>query len=193
MAGNTKRKILKAAVDMFAVHNYHATSMTMIAQKAGVSKGSLYWYFESKESLFRELIIKGIEYFNKKFKKIAYRDNMNAYEKLYEITKLTVKISEENLGMVNILNNNFQFINRKFKQKLKEKRVESIEIYTAIINQGIKEEIIREGNSQHMAGMILAIIFIANINWLVKEIDNPEEQVDFIFEFIMNGIERKEN
>jgi AcrR family transcriptional regulator len=47
-----KRKaILEAAVDLFAEQGYNQTSMQQIADSTGISKGSLYSFFQSKEDL----------------------------------------------------------------------------------------------------------------------------------------------
>ncbi|WP_456274851.1 TetR/AcrR family transcriptional regulator [Bacillus sp. AK031] len=47
-----KRKaILEAAVELFAEHGYTQTSMQQIADSTGISKGSLYSFFQSKEDL----------------------------------------------------------------------------------------------------------------------------------------------
>ncbi len=48
---NTIGRLLKAAMQEFAVHGYHAASMAKIARRANVSKGLAYHYFESKEEL----------------------------------------------------------------------------------------------------------------------------------------------
>ncbi|QTC40130.1 TetR/AcrR family transcriptional regulator [Bacillus sp. V3] len=47
-----KRKaILETAVELFAEHGYNRTSMQQIADSIGISKGSLYSFFQSKEDL----------------------------------------------------------------------------------------------------------------------------------------------
>ena len=51
-----KRLILDTALKHFANKGYHITSISMIAKEAGISKGLLYNYFESKESLLISLI-----------------------------------------------------------------------------------------------------------------------------------------
>ena len=48
--------ILDACLELFAVKGYDATSISMIAQQAGISKGLLYNYFSSKEELLKGLI-----------------------------------------------------------------------------------------------------------------------------------------
>jgi len=48
--------ILSAAKQVFAERGYHATTIADIARQAGLSYGSIYWYYESKEALFHELV-----------------------------------------------------------------------------------------------------------------------------------------
>jgi AcrR family transcriptional regulator len=47
--------ILSVALRLFANNGYHSTSIMTIAREAGISKGLLYHYFESKEELIGEL------------------------------------------------------------------------------------------------------------------------------------------
>jgi TetR/AcrR family transcriptional regulator, transcriptional repressor of aconitase len=48
-------QIIAAALACFARAGYHATTMADIAEQAGVSKGTPYLYFDSKEALFLAL------------------------------------------------------------------------------------------------------------------------------------------
>ena len=49
-------QILQGAMQEFLQHGYTATSMARIAATAGVSKETLYSYFESKEKLFSVIV-----------------------------------------------------------------------------------------------------------------------------------------
>jgi AcrR family transcriptional regulator len=49
-------EILEAALDAFAESGLAGTRVEDIAERAGVSKGTVYLYFEGKEELFREAI-----------------------------------------------------------------------------------------------------------------------------------------
>lgn len=51
-----RRQILDGALDVFMARGFDAASMSDIATAAGVSKGTLYVYFEDKEHLFVALI-----------------------------------------------------------------------------------------------------------------------------------------
>jgi AcrR family transcriptional regulator len=50
-----RRQIMDGAREVFLGQGFDAASMTEIARKAGVSKGTLYVYFDSKEQLFEAI------------------------------------------------------------------------------------------------------------------------------------------
>jgi AcrR family transcriptional regulator len=51
------REILDAAFEEFALHGYAATRLEDVAARAGVTKGTIYVYFENKERLFEALAL----------------------------------------------------------------------------------------------------------------------------------------
>lgn len=55
--GDKRRQILDGARTVFLAAGYDGASMGEIARAAGVSKGTLYVYFDSKEALFEALIL----------------------------------------------------------------------------------------------------------------------------------------
>jgi AcrR family transcriptional regulator len=53
-------EIMAAALDLFVERGFAATKLDDVAARAGVSKGTLYLYFSSKEELFKAVIQQGI-------------------------------------------------------------------------------------------------------------------------------------
>jgi AcrR family transcriptional regulator len=51
-----RAEIFEAAIKCFAEKGYYETTMDDIVRQSGLSKGTLYWHFESKKELFRHLI-----------------------------------------------------------------------------------------------------------------------------------------
>ena len=49
-------EILTAALEVFADRGFAATKLEDVARKAGVTKGTIYLYFENKEALFKALV-----------------------------------------------------------------------------------------------------------------------------------------
>ena len=54
--GNTKQEILDAALDMFSVQGYEATSISQLAEAVGIRKASLYSHFENKQAILDALV-----------------------------------------------------------------------------------------------------------------------------------------
>jgi AcrR family transcriptional regulator len=46
-------EIVEAAMDVFVEHGFAGTKLSEVAKRAGVAKGTLYLYFDTKEDLFR--------------------------------------------------------------------------------------------------------------------------------------------
>jgi len=51
-----RRHLLDCALEVFAEKGYHAASISHIIKKAGVARGTFYLYFDSKRSVFEELL-----------------------------------------------------------------------------------------------------------------------------------------
>jgi AcrR family transcriptional regulator len=51
-----REEMLAAAAELFYEHGYAATSTADIAERMGIQRGSVYYYFDTKEGLLLELI-----------------------------------------------------------------------------------------------------------------------------------------
>ena len=54
--GNTKQEILDAALELFSVMGFEATSLSTIADTVGIRKASLYSHFENKQAILDALV-----------------------------------------------------------------------------------------------------------------------------------------
>ena len=53
---NTKQKILDAALDLFSMQGFDATSVSQIADEVGIRKASMYSHFSSKQDILESLM-----------------------------------------------------------------------------------------------------------------------------------------
>jgi AcrR family transcriptional regulator len=67
----TRRKIIVAAVDLFSEIGYPATGLGDIIDRAELTKGALYYHFDSKESLATAIIEEGGATLLKTFRSIS--------------------------------------------------------------------------------------------------------------------------
>src|SRR3954449_4193797 len=58
---DAREALLEAALQVFAERGYRDSSVDDIAERAGYSKGAMYWHFSSKDDLFFALIEERIE------------------------------------------------------------------------------------------------------------------------------------
>jgi AcrR family transcriptional regulator len=56
-----QQAILQAAAEEFAAKGFEAASINQIIENAGISKGSMYYYFEDKADLYTTTVKEGIE------------------------------------------------------------------------------------------------------------------------------------
>ena len=78
----TKRKIIKSAVDIITKKSFESASMREIAQNAGIGEATIYNYFSTKEQLLFGFIEQTHEDIQKELTKIDGFDEFSLKEKL---------------------------------------------------------------------------------------------------------------
>lgn len=63
----TRRKIIEAAVDLFSERGYPGTGLGDIIERAAMTKGALYYHFDSKEALAADIVAEGSARLKKTF------------------------------------------------------------------------------------------------------------------------------
>ena len=76
---NTKQEILEAALELFSVQGFEATSISQIANAVGIRKASLYSHFESKQAILDTLLKEVLEQYggHSIFSKVNWEDNVD--------------------------------------------------------------------------------------------------------------------
>lgn len=85
----SKEEILQEAIKLFKIRGYYNTSMANIADACGLIKGSIYHHFKSKDEIGLESLKYIHKYFENNIYSIAYRDDLQAKEKLALFVKKT--------------------------------------------------------------------------------------------------------
>lgn len=81
MREERRKQILESALIVFSQKGFHASNVSDIAARVGVSKGTIYWYFSSKEELFDAAIRAYLEDFGAEMAAVLENDG-TASEKL---------------------------------------------------------------------------------------------------------------
>ncbi len=93
MRESARKRIMEAALELFANKGYHTTSISQIAKEAAISKGLMYNYFESKEALLKEVIFEGVDTITESFD--PNRDGILTKEELIHFIRESFKLVRE--------------------------------------------------------------------------------------------------
>jgi AcrR family transcriptional regulator len=56
--GNIKDTIIRESSRLFLTNGFHGTSVKQITEAVGIGRGTLYWYFKSKDEILESIIYK---------------------------------------------------------------------------------------------------------------------------------------
>lgn len=89
----SREHLLVVSMRLFALNGYQTTSISQIAKEAGVAKGALYHYFDSKETLLEEVIKLGLNNIQELFNDEELKSG-DAKEQLKKLLEKTFKSME---------------------------------------------------------------------------------------------------
>ena len=162
-----KSQILDAAMDTFAKKGFHKTRMSDIADSSGLSKGTLYWYFDSKDTIILELLDRVFEPELKKLTTLL-ADTQSAEERLLLYTE---RAGEDIIKMLRWMPLFYDFIALAFRQDLIKKTISkfyknNVDLLIVLIQQGIDSGEFKAVNPLDTAIAISAIIEGTVMLWL---------------------------
>jgi AcrR family transcriptional regulator len=77
-----RRRIQRAAREVFAEKGYARTSIEQVAKQAGLSVGAIYLYFRSKEDLYVSLLEETFEVFEAELRQLRNRSDLSAADRV---------------------------------------------------------------------------------------------------------------
>ncbi len=185
------KKILGAAVKIFAKKGFHNSRISEVAKEAGVASGTIYLYFKNKDdiliSVFEESLEKLIE------------DVTTEIEKIEDPKKQLKRFIELHLGM---LKNNKQLAevlqvelrqSHKFMKEYEPKHwIRYLDIIASILKKGQEKGIF---NSELSLGIFKRLMFGAldeiSLYWIITNKDENylDKAADQLSTLILSGIQ----
>ncbi|MBO8151209.1 MAG: hypothetical protein DRP91_04030 [Candidatus Neomarinimicrobiota bacterium] len=190
----TKDRIIDIAIEMFAKKGYENVSMNEIAKEVGISKPAIYYYFESKEKLFIEMMNVVTEKFLNSIEEVFEKDVppeqklLNMIETMFEKTKEKPKIFRIIHGL-NIEDTKAEFV-LKFKDRFR------------FIRENLRKIIIEGKNSGKFRQDIDPEVFIPCFNGSISlhviryikgdDIDLSRERARKVWDLFLKGLLTKQ-
>lgn len=164
-----RAQILTIALDQFVTKGFYGTSTREIARMAGISSGLLFHYFDSKESLYEELVRIGCKKIEMDTDSIVATPLQLLQGMVQEFLKLIGQNHFSAKMFVFMGNAEYNTeISPKANELLAQRNI--IDVTISIIEKGQQLGEIRLGNAR-----ALAIAFLCSIQGIAEQIAlNPE-------------------
>ena len=194
MLEKTKRgeSIINIASGIFQKYGFKKTTIDDIAEAAHKGKSSLYYYFKSKEEIFKAVIEKEAKSLKSVLTEIVNDPKLEPEEKFRKYVAVRMDQFKERINYYDALNNDYlshyRFINKIREQHDKEEE----QLITQILEEGVKKNKFDIPDTNIAAyAIIIAMKGLEIPIFFTKEIDNPEEKINHLLNILFYGISKK--
>lgn len=181
---DTKKMILKKALELFSESGYDAVSVGEIARAVGIKAPSLYNHFPSKQAIFDAIVEETSKEFEKNTDEVAIHVQNSArdvtvfskiteddlVEKVHQI--FNISLHDENIALFRKMMTIEQFRSDELSKLYSERYVERIVAYHA----GIFKSLIAAGELKKEDPYTLAMMYVAPIIMLIGVCDRQPER-----------------
>ena len=180
----------QAALKVFSSKGYHNTTMAEIAMEAGFGKGTLYWYWNSKEELYFALVEESHNEFVELVRRAGEMEG-DALQKLFRLGKETVDLHYRHRDYTKLSwkmrAEELEAFSHEYVQRLHDNSEEIKANLEKIISQGIEEGTLPAVDPYYLACMLLGLMEGMEIQWL----EDPEAfDLRAAMEMLLNLAER---
>jgi len=185
-----KTQILNAAESVFTKKGFDEARMDDIAEKTGLSKGTLYLYFKSKDDLIIAILDR---VFQREFRQLENlkESGTSSSDAIWKLTDLVTKDIIDILRLIPILYGflALAFRNKYVQRALKEYENRYLNILIPIIQQGIDSGEFRQVDESEVAIAAFAIIEGTLLLWVYdKSIIDPERHIRSGMKLLLEGV-----
>ena len=177
-------------MDIFAEKGYHAASVTDIIDRAGVARGTFYLYFESKRTLFSELLDDLFAVINQRVKRIDRNaDPAGAVDQMRSNVRQVISCLQDNRAMLRILLAEAVGLDASFDQKLSEFYARLCGLIEQSLILGMDMRLIRPVNTAVVSWCILGSIKEVLYNMCMgRELPTLDVLVEEILRYNVRGL-----
>ncbi|MGH4122848.1 MAG: TetR/AcrR family transcriptional regulator [Clostridium sp.] len=183
----TKRDIFESAIKTFSTNGYDGATMEEISSSAGVAKGTVYYYFKSKDEVFKYIITEGVALLREKIETIITGKGEYTY-KLRELTKEQLRSVYENRDLFKVIMSQAwggKIRHSELRQLIKG-YMEDIEKF---LIKAMEDGSIKKCESSFLTYMYFGTLgSVAVYNFIKNDSMKLDEITDNFMEKLMNGI-----
>jgi AcrR family transcriptional regulator len=185
-----KSQIVSAAIEVFTEKGFDEARMDDIAEKTGLSKGTLYLYFDNKNELIMAILER---IFQREFRQLEslIREGTNTIDVLRDFTQLMYSEIGALLRLIPVI---YQFLALAFRNDYVQRALQLylnqyLDFLIPIIQRGIDSGELRAVDPREVAIAMGAIIEGTVLLWVYdRDAINPERHVRSGINLLLEGI-----
>lgn len=184
-----KEKLFAVAMRLIGERGYGSTSVEDIAAIAKVSKGVVYYYFNSKADLAEQIIATGLESLAVRLDR-AVTEEMGVEEAFAALAREQMKQIRKNKEFAKFLLSEMWREDREWRETLDRCIADIVRIFQDQIERGQHEGVFKpETDANFIAQTIFATYLAGALNWTVVHPDeDPNELADKMAEYMLAGL-----
>jgi AcrR family transcriptional regulator len=173
------------AAARFAENGYHPTSVAEIVQGLGVGKGVFYWYFDSKEQLFVE-ILRDAQQSLRRSQQQAISDEDDPVRRIELGIRASMQWSAEHRDVNQLIQ--FAITDERFLPAIQKGQEVAVADVMRHISEGVDRGLIRDSDPLLLAHAVLGVTtHLARV--FIHQRHQPADEVgDAAVSFVLEGL-----
>jgi len=183
-----RRLIIEAAMKIFARDGFHKATISDIAEVAGIGKGTVYEYFNSKTELFEDMIKHTLEVCLENIE-IILENNDSFMNKLRSFVVLAITLTQRHLDMGRIYSHETGLVCENIINMILDNQKRIVEMIEQVLREGVESKQLRPVDLR-----IAALSFIGGLkhiimyNYFVYNRSMTESEIDEYIDIFVRGL-----
>ena len=186
-SNDTRSKILDAAVHVFAAKGYHETRVDDIVAESKTSKGSIYFYFPSKQDIFFGLIETFSSLLEKRMTD-AIKTEEHGIQQLDAALKVSFKLFSQYRTLAKIVLVQAVGLGADFETKRRIINDRFARIIQQRLDEAILDHSIPDVRTELVARAWVGALNEVVINWIYSGNDDLDENIPALRELLLRSI-----
>lgn len=186
-----KRDIIDIAARLFSEKDFHEVKVDEIAERVGLSKGTIYLYFENKENLFFSIII---DRANALYAQLleASRSNADFTKCLHDFVSAYLGFFRKHEAFFKIIHSEKTRLDMETHYKMHDYSSEVLRslftVVTELMQKGQKNGMLRTGDPRTLGKILIALLNVYTFQRIILgERIKPDKEVSEVIDFFLNG------
>jgi len=171
-----RERLLESAKRLFSQRGYYATSVEDIVESAGFSKGTFYFYFKSKEELFKSLVEEMHLSIVKRLESFLERD-LPLEDALIEHAKVFLEDIYQNRHIAQIFLFQLVGTNEEFRELYYTKIAHWRELLVRMVGRAIQRGEITYKNAENIVNLYSGLLRTLVLEYVFREREPDLERV----------------